>query len=670
MADANLDRFLRRIRRAAAAGSGLSDSDLLKRFLEARDEAAFELLLRRHERLVLGVCRRNLHNFHDVEDAFQAVFLALARKAGSITKKASLAAWLYKVAYRVALGVRSRTIRDASRELPLDDARHAAAAERDQGIEGREQRAVLDQELSRLPERFRTPLLLCYVQGKTLEEAAAQLGRPRGTIASRLARGRARLEARLIRRGLLPSVAVVAVLGQESVATSATPALIASAMRLVRISHLGKTAAAGAFGRVTALTEEVLRAMSMKKLINAGIVMASVTLLLLGGGLGMKWLGGAGVEPLLRAAAEPAQPPAPEPSRSKDESPEPNAPTVKRPIRREFTPFQDFSGRLEAARTTDVLARVSGRLAKALCQPGASVKKGELLFRIDDTILKETLAKAEASLAAAEARRKLSHADFKRAEALWKRMVTTKDEFDKCAATAEIDAAMSKIADVDVKRARRELEYCLVTAPANGKIGQLLTDLGAPITADKTVLTRITQLEPMHVEFDMDERSFLLFHKLVRERDVQAKMLSLGLADEDHFPHQGALISFADQVNAATGTIRVRGAFPNPDRRLFPGMFARVRMPFGTPRSVLEVPESAICSDQGKRFVFIINRDNVVKRSLVKVGQADDGMRVIEEGLRENDWVVVDGVSGLQPNTRVVPRREQAAKRPGSGKNN
>src|SRR5262249_40901618 len=201
MAEPELAGVLNQLRQSLAAGRGLDDAELLERFVSTGDEAAFELIVRRHERLVFGVCRRILPDFHDAEDAFQGTFLALARKAGSIGRRHSLAAWLHKVAYHVALTLRAKATREAGNSRPVMLAEEASESpEMKSAAELGEVKAIIDDELQRLPERFRTPTILCYLEGKTVDEVATELGWPRGTVASRLARARRRLRGRLTGR--------------------------------------------------------------------------------------------------------------------------------------------------------------------------------------------------------------------------------------------------------------------------------------------------------------------------------------------------------------------------------------------------------------------------------------------------------------------------------------
>src|SRR5262245_31771849 len=232
-------------RRAAPA---VGDGELLERFRTARDEAAFELLVRRHAPLVYGVCRRALHDPHDAEDAFQATFLTLVRKAGTIESGASLASWLYKVALRNALRVRERSAHRAGMERPLQDLDFADDVP-DPVAEAawRELQPVLDSEVQRLPEKYRAAFVLCCLQGKTNEEAAAELGCPKGTVLSRLSRARERLRDRLACRGLLDAAEAISTTLTEKAAplASVAPVLINATVQAGLLLALKDLAAGG-----------------------------------------------------------------------------------------------------------------------------------------------------------------------------------------------------------------------------------------------------------------------------------------------------------------------------------------------------------------------------------------------------------------------------------------
>jgi RNA polymerase sigma factor (sigma-70 family) len=335
MKDHALSMVLREIRKTAADGVG--DAELLGRFAANGDEAAFELLIRRHQRLVFGVCRRTLRNVHDAEDAFQATFLALARRAGRIHKREALAAWLFRVAYNTALTARAGRARRQSQEQAAGAAGAAAADDPATSPERREAWAAVDEEVSRLPERFRAAAVLCYLEGKTVDEAARLLGCPRGTVASRLARARARLHSRLSRRGVGLMVGVPA----------AADGLIRPTVRAAVLYGSGKAAGQGVSLTAVALAKKVVWAMFVKKLTTSAMVLTALAgALMLGGGLTVWFRANAAAPPLAVQQAEKDKAPS-------DKGAEITAVTVSRPVRREVTPFEDFTGRLADRRGTE-----------------------------------------------------------------------------------------------------------------------------------------------------------------------------------------------------------------------------------------------------------------------------------------------------------------------------
>ncbi|HEY1381649.1 MAG TPA: sigma-70 family RNA polymerase sigma factor [Gemmataceae bacterium] len=274
MSDASLQAVLRHVRRLTdPPAAGWTDAQLLARFVADRDEAAFELLLRRHGGAVFGVCRRLARRREDAEDAFQVTFLALARKAGSIGRRASVGSWLYKVAYRAALAARARTNRHAA--VPMTDVPSPTPSP---AADWADLRRTLDAAIHALPERYRVPFVLCELEGKTLAEAAKLLGRPRTTVGTRVARARQQLRRRLAHLGL--PAAALAGLWADPAAADVPVSLIGSAL----------TAAVrpdGPPAHVAALTEGVLRAMFVSKCKLAVAVMLLVATLVGGaGGLG------------------------------------------------------------------------------------------------------------------------------------------------------------------------------------------------------------------------------------------------------------------------------------------------------------------------------------------------------------------------------------------------
>jgi RNA polymerase sigma factor (sigma-70 family) len=269
---------------ASPGGGELADGDLLGRFLGRRDAAAFAALVRRHGPTVLGVCRRVLHNAHDAEDAFQATFLVLARKAGSIARQESVGNWLYGVACRVALKARADAARRRKHER---QAAHQAPHQPERDGAWDDVRPILDEEVNRLPDKYRRPVVLCYFEGKTYQEAARLLGWPAGTASVRLARAREMLRHRLALRGLALSASALACCLAEGPAAAAEVSLLADATASVAVAWLADPAAAGVSTRVIALTEGVVNAMLLRHLkILAGVLVVIAATL---GGGGALW---------------------------------------------------------------------------------------------------------------------------------------------------------------------------------------------------------------------------------------------------------------------------------------------------------------------------------------------------------------------------------------------
>jgi RNA polymerase sigma factor (sigma-70 family) len=298
--------YLRRLGGAATLGG--SDAELLQRFAVQRDEAAFVALLRRHGPLVWSVCRRVLADEHAAEDAFQATFLVLVRKARSVSKQASIRSWLYGVALRVALRARQQ---DNLRHRRESETPSRASGDADKETMWLDMGPILDEEIQRLPEKYRLPIILCYLEGQTNDEAAKILRCPRGTIATRLARARERLRSRLLRRGVSLSAATLAALLSDNAMSAAIPPLL--------IGQTAKVVLSGAVSAsITTLTEGVLHAMFLSKL---KMVLAM--------SLMVAALGSAGVCTYYLRAQEPAtkreNPAQPPDKKAADKAPEKNA---------------------------------------------------------------------------------------------------------------------------------------------------------------------------------------------------------------------------------------------------------------------------------------------------------------------------------------------------------
>jgi RNA polymerase sigma factor (sigma-70 family) len=275
-------RYIRRIALRAEVAD-LDDARLLARFLEQRDEAAFEALLRRHGPMVLGVCRRLLRDGHDIEDAFQATFLVLLRRARSLRKRELVANWLYGVAYRIALKARTETALHRVHAKPIADVPGEASED---DVEWKDLRTVLDEEVQRLPAKYRKPVVLCYLEGKTVQEAAHQLGWPAGTVSGRLARAKQLLRTRLTRRGVgLTAGPVGTALSQTASGVLPVSLRMATANAALALATRYAEAAALIPASVVTLMEGVLHAMFFAKIKTAATLLLIAAVISGGAGL-------------------------------------------------------------------------------------------------------------------------------------------------------------------------------------------------------------------------------------------------------------------------------------------------------------------------------------------------------------------------------------------------
>jgi RNA polymerase sigma factor (sigma-70 family) len=283
-----VDTVIRHLRRAVLrqGGADRTDGQLLGSFIDQQDEAAFEVLVRRHAPMVFGVCRRLLHNHHDAEDAFQATFLVLARKASSVRPRERVANWLHGVALRTALKAKAMTAKRRGREKQVTEMPEPEAAQQGQW---RDLQPLLDQELNGLPENYRLPILLCDLEGKTIKEAAQQLGWPQGSLAGRLARGRKFLAKRLTSLGVALSAGSLAAVVSQKAASAAVPtSLLSTTVKAAAGIAAGQAAVAGVVpAKVAALMEGMLKTMFMTKLKSLMTVTMAMLTIMFGVGVGL-----------------------------------------------------------------------------------------------------------------------------------------------------------------------------------------------------------------------------------------------------------------------------------------------------------------------------------------------------------------------------------------------
>jgi RND family efflux transporter MFP subunit len=343
-------------------------------------------------------------------------------------------------------------------------------------------------------------------------------------------------------------------------------------------------------------------------------------------------------------------------------APKPPEVQVSLPVTKEVIDYEDFTGRTEAIAMVEVRARVTGYLEKVLFTEGSEVEKGQALFEIDRRPYEAEMNRTQANLIQAEAHLKRLDADYRRAVRMLPNNSVSREEFDKIAGDrAEAEASVS-VARASRDLARLNLDFTHVIAPLSGRTSRRLIDPGNMVKADETALTTIVTLDPMYVYFDVDERTLLRIRRLLCKNDPKATdkhelPILMGLADEEGYPREGRVNFEDNRVDSGTGTLRLRALFPNNPRVLSPGLFVRIHLPVGTPHSATLVAEQAIGTDQGQKFVYVVNdKDEVVYR-LVKVGRLHDGLRVIEDGLAKTDRVIVTGIQRIRPGLKVQAKQ-------------
>jgi RND family efflux transporter MFP subunit len=342
---------------------------------------------------------------------------------------------------------------------------------------------------------------------------------------------------------------------------------------------------------------------------------------------------------------------------------------VSVPLIKEVTDSVEFPGRTEAINAVDIRARVTGYLEKMHFKEGADVNKGDLLFEIDPRPYQAEVDRTEANLVQNQAHLKRLDADHQRALRLFRSSTIGREEFDKIAGDrAEAEAAVG-VAKAQRDMANLNLSFTKIRAPLSGRIDRRMIDPGNLVKADETVLATIVSLDPIYAYFDLDERSTLSVKRLVREGKIRWSPESgmpvyLGLADEQGFPRQGTINFAANRVDPDSGTWQLRGLFSNKDRVLSPGLFVRMQLPVGAPYKALLVSEQTLGTDQGQKFVYVVDDAGQVSYRRVKVGHIHNGLRVITEGLKAGEKVVVSGLQRVHPGAEVIP---QVVEMPTSG---
>jgi RND family efflux transporter MFP subunit len=364
---------------------------------------------------------------------------------------------------------------------------------------------------------------------------------------------------------------------------------------------------------------------------------------------------------LLAGCGEAPQPPAPPP---------PPTVTYAKPIKRTIVDQDEYVGRFVPVDVVEIRARVSGYLDKVHFQDGQTVKQGDLLFTIDKRPFQNTLDQARANLELSRSNLAFTETDLARAKQLLRDRTISEQVFDQRSQAFRNAKASVEANEAAVRQAALDLEFTELRAAVDGRIGDRRVTPGNLIAggttgAANTLLATIVSTDPIRLEFTFDEASLLRYERLAREgQDVTGRgntQVRLKLIDEQDFRHVGRMDFVDNVIDRATGTIRGRAQFANADGLFTPGMFARVQVPGSAPYEALLVPDSAIGTEQARKFVLLVGADNVATLRYVTLGDMVGGLRVIKSGLAPDDRVIVTGLMRARPGGKVTPQEQGAA---------
>jgi multidrug efflux system membrane fusion protein len=341
---------------------------------------------------------------------------------------------------------------------------------------------------------------------------------------------------------------------------------------------------------------------------------------------------------------------------------------VSKPIEREVTDYADFTGRTAAVQSVDIKPRATGYIVEIPFKEGAEVKNGDVLFVIDPRPYKAQLDQAAGQVNLYQAQLNLAKIIYARDLAINARVPdsVSREHLDQDKAAVDEAEARVKAFEKNMEVFKLNYEFTKVVSPIDGQVSRYFLTVGNLVNQDQTLLTTVVSLDPMYAYFDVDEPTLLRVRRAINEGKIKRRTTGsipvyMGLQGEDGFPHHGTVNFVNNQVDPTTGSITVRGVFPNPQppggiRLLSPGMFVRVRLPIGQPHPALLVIDRAIAADQGLKYVYVIDAENKAQYRRVTTGPLqDDGLRVIEKGLKRDDGVVIGGLQQVRPRMQIEP---------------
>jgi multidrug efflux system membrane fusion protein len=338
----------------------------------------------------------------------------------------------------------------------------------------------------------------------------------------------------------------------------------------------------------------------------------------------------------------------------------PPAPTIEvaSVVGKTITEWDEFSGRIEAVDRVEIRPRVSGTIETVHFREGSIVKKGDPLFTIDPRPYAAEVAKAEAAVAAAQVRASHAQTEKARAQRLLDDNAISRREFDERINAASETSADVRGAQAALEVAKLNLSYTRIVAPVSGKVSRAEITVGNLVAAGTASppLTTVVSVSPVYASFEVDEQSYLRYTAPGAGGGKNGLPVFLGLANEDGNPHEGKIHSVDNRLDTRSGTIRVRAVFDNEDGRLLPGLFAKVKLGGGAPHDAVLINDRAIGTDQGKKFVLVLDQANKLTYREVDLGPTYEGLRVIRKGLKPGESVVVNGLQRVRPGDTVAPK--------------
>ncbi|WP_296942205.1 efflux RND transporter periplasmic adaptor subunit [uncultured Massilia sp.] len=312
---------------------------------------------------------------------------------------------------------------------------------------------------------------------------------------------------------------------------------------------------------------------------------------------------------------------------------------------------QEFSGRLEAVDRVEIRPRVSGFITAVNFKPGAEVKKGDVLFVIDQRPYQAEYDRAEAAAKSARAKADLAKIELARAERLLGDKAIAQREYDERAAGLKELDATARAAEAQADSARLNLTYTRVTSPIDGRVSKAEITLGNLVDAS-AVLTSVVSLDRIYASFDGDEETYLRVSG--QAHGGQAVAVKVGLVNEEGFPHEGKLEFVDNQLDTRTGSVRMRATFDNKDRSMAPGLFARVQIGGGAEKNAILITDRAVGTDQSRKFVFVVDKEGKAEYRAVTLGPVVDGLRVVRTGLKPGEKIVVNGLQRVRPGAPIT----------------